>query len=207
MSIILEDPKDSKKIHRKNLRSAIGLGMVVGFLFFLILRWMMLPPTLGTVDVNKILQQFIQTQTHSSLSTSQLKKEVTFFSNALESTLQHVAQKNHVLLMPQAAVLAGGKDFTQIVVDDLRKQDPHFFECPRHHFQESLSPSRSSRAIQEEYPQLQEKTNAYPKENAINAFFRWVRNKVHRTDSKNNNNKKVTNSNERLTLKSIGAPR
>jgi hypothetical protein len=93
-----------------------------GALIILCLSHFFMPyQKIGTVNVTGILDQFIKENTNKAISSDQLKMKVHLFGQTLEETLQVISKKEHVLLLPREAVMAGSMDYTPVVTEHLKK--------------------------------------------------------------------------------------
>ena len=84
---------------------------------------------IGTVNVTGILDQFIKENVTKTISPNQLKVKVRLFGQTLEKTLQVLSKKEHVLLLPREAVMAGSIDYTPLVLAQLKKS--HLLEIKK----------------------------------------------------------------------------
>jgi conjugal transfer pilin signal peptidase TrbI len=98
----------------------ILVGVVAGMALMLMF-WMIIHPKqqIAVVNVNKIVDEFIKTTANKKLAPEKMQKNIEAFGNKLENTLQVVAADKHLLLMPSEAVIAGAKDMTQEVKQNL----------------------------------------------------------------------------------------
>jgi hypothetical protein len=79
-------------------------------------------PRVASVDITGIVNQFIKAQTADHLSTQALQARVNQFGSNLESTLKLLADKQHMVLLPQEAVIAGTVDLTPQVQKILQQK-------------------------------------------------------------------------------------
>lgn len=77
------------------------------------------PRTIATVDITGIVNQFVKAQVKQNLPTKELQQRVNQFGHQLQITLNNIAQKRHVVLLVQEAVVSGAQDLTPIVKQQL----------------------------------------------------------------------------------------
>lgn len=111
----------------------IFFNMCTGILGALLIVWLLHQPArvksdIATVDLNSIIQHFIQTQAKQKLAPQTMKNNSQQFSKQLVVTLHKLAIKNHLVLMPTQAVIAGTSDVTPQVRLALKKTVPQFFK-------------------------------------------------------------------------------
>ena len=93
-----------------------------GALLILCLYYTVIPyQKIGTVHVTGIIDQFIKENATKAISPNQLKVKVRLFGQTLEKILQVLSKKEHVLLLPREAVMAGSVDYTPLVLVQLKK--------------------------------------------------------------------------------------
>ncbi len=79
-------------------------------------------PRIGTVDVTGIYGDFIKTEAGLKLPTDKLQQQVKVFGGTLEGTMHEISEKQHVVLVPSQAVLAGNyKDYTPLVREKIQQ--------------------------------------------------------------------------------------
>lgn len=98
--------------------------LILGLLstaFMMLIIYFIAPqkPAIATVDVTRMVNQFVQAQIKLNLPKQELQQRVKTFGAQLETTLNAVAKKQKVVLVPSEAVIAGGKDLTPLVQKDL----------------------------------------------------------------------------------------
>ena len=108
--------------HLKNRISLISnkqwlIGVCSILIAFLLVRNCVFTnsPSIATVDITGIVQQFVQSQAKLNLPANQMQQRVNIFGHQLEIILQDIAKTKHVILMPQEAVIAGSVDITPLV--------------------------------------------------------------------------------------------
>lgn len=100
-------------------------------LLFIITLWIFLHPSkeliessprqIVTIDINNILNTFIRNNRESEKSEEAINKLVDAFTNKLSIYIETKANNDHLTIIPKQAVLAGGKDITELVKKDLFK--------------------------------------------------------------------------------------
>lgn len=78
-------------------------------------------PKLGTVNINHLVKEHIKTRAQSNLSEDALKKDSQAFMQKLEQVLQELAQTQGLYLIVSEAVIAGSKDYTEAVKQQLEQ--------------------------------------------------------------------------------------
>jgi hypothetical protein len=73
------------------------------------------------VDITGIVDNFVKTQSSLNLPIATLHERARLFSTELEQALNQVAAKNHAILMPTQAVLAGAVNITDQITNKLDK--------------------------------------------------------------------------------------
>lgn len=91
------------------------LGLLMGVCFFASKS----QQAIGTVNITGIVNNFIETQAKSGLSNEDLRTNVQLFGKNLEKIMHRVSTKNKVVLFPAEAVIAGAKDYTLEVQQQL----------------------------------------------------------------------------------------
>jgi len=88
-------------------------GMLGALTLFVITHFLVIsPPTIGTVNVSGIVEQFIRQESRKNLSQEILKKEVRTFGVLLDQVVKDYAKQHNVSLFLREAVVAGGRDYT-----------------------------------------------------------------------------------------------
>jgi len=105
----------------------IGISIVLWILIFVFSGNSFTKPSIATVDITGIVQQFVQSQAKLNLPSSELQKHVNAFGHQLEITLQALSDEKHLVIMPQEAVLAGSMDLTSLIkqrLQDVQEMPP-----------------------------------------------------------------------------------
>lgn len=76
---------------------------------------------IGKVNITGIVNQFVQSQIKVNESDTLRKKHIKVFGHQLELILQKISTSEHVVLLPSEAVIAGAKDYTDAVQQELKK--------------------------------------------------------------------------------------
>jgi len=88
-------------------------GMLGALTLFVITHFLVIsPPTIGTVNVSGIIEQFIRQESRKNLPQEILKKEVHKFGVLLDQVVKTYAKQHNVSLFLREAVVAGGRDYT-----------------------------------------------------------------------------------------------
>lgn len=74
-----------------------------------------------TVDINNIISEFIDISKTKNLNEAELVILVDKFSNKLSADLKSKAIKENLIIVPKQAVIAGGKDYTQEIKNEILK--------------------------------------------------------------------------------------
>jgi len=77
---------------------------------------------IGTVNITGMIDQFIAQESKLNLSSDNLKNEVKNYGLQLNEELQNFSNKNHIVLLPSEAVIAGTKDYTAFINHKLKSQ-------------------------------------------------------------------------------------
>ncbi len=93
----------------------LGAVLILGITQIAVVK----PERIATVNVTFLVNRFIQSQTKLNLPPKELQKRVNDFGRQLQTTLDKVAQKRHVILMMQEAAVAGTEDLTPVVEKQL----------------------------------------------------------------------------------------
>lgn len=72
-------------------------------------------PRLVTVDLNGIVQSFIAETAESDLSDDDKRARTETFARELDRALQGLAARQHIIILPAPAVIAGAQDITEAV--------------------------------------------------------------------------------------------
>lgn len=74
------------------------------------------PPRIATVDVGRVTMLFVDKEAKKHHSEEQKKKAIKAFSASLEKSLQQIADKNALVLLPKEAVFKGSLDYTEALI-------------------------------------------------------------------------------------------
>lgn len=97
-------------------------GMIGALIIFITMHFFISPPTkFAKVNITSIVDQFIKQEAAKNLPESALKNEVHIFGKKLEVNLQQFAKKNHLILLPSEAVIAGAPDYTSVIKSKLKE--------------------------------------------------------------------------------------
>jgi type-F conjugative transfer system protein TrbI len=77
-------------------------------------------PRLVTVDLNGIVQTFIAGTAESDLSDDDKRARTETFARELDRALQGLAARQHMIILPAPAVIAGAQDITEAVEKGLK---------------------------------------------------------------------------------------
>lgn len=103
--------------------SSFLFGMLGALIIMIIAHFIVSPkPTVGTVNITGLVDRFIKTETEKNLPPDILKQEVKVFGQNLEKELKLFSAKNHIVLLPAEAVIAGGQDYTVIIKERLKQK-------------------------------------------------------------------------------------
>ncbi len=98
-----------------HLFSSFIFGMLGALFISFILQVFEKPKNhIATVNVTKLVNQFVKETTKKNPSQDVLKKEVSKYGANLESTLKYIAKQESVILLPSEAVIAGAPDYTPL---------------------------------------------------------------------------------------------
>lgn len=122
MSLSFFDTHKNKAIAFANQLLISMLGALILFILFHILEP---DKPIATVDVTRIVDDFVKSESHSKLSKSDLQIKTNNFSRALENALQQVAINQQVVLLPKEAVISGAKDMTVDVQKSIQQKLAH----------------------------------------------------------------------------------
>lgn len=78
-------------------------------------------PTIATVHLTQLVDQFIKEERKKNISQPVLDKEIKQFGEHLEATLHQLASKHNLILLPKEAVISHVPDVTDEVRPLLRK--------------------------------------------------------------------------------------
>jgi len=99
-------------------------GMLGALVIIFIFSFMQKPfPTIATVNITGIVDRFIKEESHKNLEPNLLKKEVKEFGNKVDFVLSHYSKQNNIIFFPSEAVIAGGKDYTPAIINDINHLD------------------------------------------------------------------------------------
>lgn len=112
------------------MMKSFGIQAIISFLFgmlgaivvVIIVQCMHKPePTLATVHLTQLVDQFIKEERQKNIPQPMLEKEIKQFGEHLESTLHQLASKHNLVLLPKEAVISHVPDMTAEVRPLLRK--------------------------------------------------------------------------------------
>lgn len=102
------------------LFATVILSALISVMVSLVIDRVVLPaPHLVTVDIPGLMMAYAKVEAKRTDSLAQQRADVHQFSQQLERVLKDIAQREHVIIIPQKAVIAGGKDITQEVTTRL----------------------------------------------------------------------------------------
>lgn len=70
-------------------------------------------PPIGTANITAIVDQYVKGQIEKKSSPEAQQAQIRGFGHRLEIVLREIAHKEHVVLLPSEAVIAGARDYTQ----------------------------------------------------------------------------------------------
>lgn len=92
------------------------------FVFIVVNIFSSTTPSIGTVNITSLVDRFIKEESLKNLPPNILKQEVKVFGRNLEKELKHFSAKNHLILLPSEAVIAGSHDYTALIMERLETQ-------------------------------------------------------------------------------------
>ena len=78
-------------------------------------------PEIATVNITKIIKDFTNKEANKNLSESILKNETKIFGLKLEKNIANLSKEYHLVIFPSEAVIAGTKDYTDIVMQKVNQ--------------------------------------------------------------------------------------
>lgn len=96
------------------------LGMVGALLIQLI--FIHQRPLFATVNITKIVDEFVKQTAKLNLSPIAKERQVKMFSLKLNHSLQLIASEQHIILFPNEAVIAGSRDLTREVQENMKRE-------------------------------------------------------------------------------------
>ena len=109
-----------KELDFARILMPVFLGMIGAISIFIFAHFMSPIVKVGTVNITKLINQYIKIETKKNISPDELKREVKNFGNKLDSELQTLSKSSHVILFPSEAIIAGGKDYTAYINDKMQ---------------------------------------------------------------------------------------
>lgn len=91
-------------------------GLISTMISLMIDRAILTAPRLVTVDVPGLMIAFAKSEAKRTDSLAQQRADVHRFGQQLERVLKDIAEKEHRIIIPQKAVIAGGQDITSAVM-------------------------------------------------------------------------------------------
>lgn len=116
----LSNEFNSKIISYSNSFLFGALGAL--FVFIVAYYFTSMPPSIGTVNITRIVDQFIKEEAVKNLPPNILKQEVKLFGKNLEKELKQFSSQNHLVLLPSEAVIAGSHDYTSLIMQRITDQ-------------------------------------------------------------------------------------
>ncbi|HZW61152.1 MAG TPA: TrbI F-type domain-containing protein [Candidatus Babeliales bacterium] len=103
--------------------SSFLFGVLGALMVFIVANFFVSPkPSIGTVNITSLVDRFIKEETIKNLPPETLKQEVKAFGRNLEKELKAFSAKNHLILLPTEAVIAGTHDYTALIRERLANQ-------------------------------------------------------------------------------------
>jgi hypothetical protein len=121
------------KIFLKKCQAQLSSATISSFLFgmlgaaiVLIFSHLISPKQekIATINITKIVDEFIKEENSKHLEPDLMKQEVKKFGQQLESNLKTFAKRNHLILLPNEAVIAGSEDYTYWFAVQKNKEEP-----------------------------------------------------------------------------------
>lgn len=97
---------------------SVIFGMALMLLFYLTVHPQQ-QQQIATVDVSKIVDEFVKGTAQKKLPPEKMQSGIEAFGKKLEGTLKTMADDKHLILMPNEAVITGAKDITEQVRKEL----------------------------------------------------------------------------------------
>lgn len=91
--------------------SALTLGLLI-LTVAVVIALIRPVPTLVTVDIKGTVAAFREPLMESHLSTEQQNERIAAFTQAMEDALQTLAEREHVIIAVEPAIVAGSRDVT-----------------------------------------------------------------------------------------------
>ncbi len=79
---------------------------------FTLNRYLSVNRQVAIVDITGLIHQFVRVESKLPHSATEHQAHIQAFSEILEGTLQTIAEKKNVILVPKEAIIAGGIDLT-----------------------------------------------------------------------------------------------
>lgn len=102
----------------------LGMGIVSGVMWITlssIQKNLSANHSIATVNVTRLIHQYISVMAKSSLTPEQSKIKIADFSHRLESALNEIAKTEHLVILPSEAVIAGAPDKTEEVIQRMKR--------------------------------------------------------------------------------------
>jgi hypothetical protein len=101
--------------------SSFLFGMLGALVIVIFMNFYISPvPSIGTVNITSLVDSFIKQESQKNVSPDVLKQEVKSFGMMLEKELKKFSKKNHLVLLPVEAVIAGSHDYTNVIRNKMK---------------------------------------------------------------------------------------
>lgn len=104
----------------KNIAISIVSG-AIGAVLFISLHSYLYRSSIGTIEINEILQAHLKKFGAKELSKEEKQDSIDKFSRLLQQTIQRISEEENVTLFVRKAVVSGGLDYTSYVKNELRE--------------------------------------------------------------------------------------
>ena len=78
------------------------------------------PPRIVTVDLQHLIRAFVAKTAKSDLSDEEKRARTAAFAGELDRVMAELAARQHVVILPRRAVVAGAPDITEAIEKGLR---------------------------------------------------------------------------------------
>ena len=99
----------------------VFLFIIFSLQIFLINKTSCTKPIIVSIDSKAIIADFIRQQRSKELDVNQMAALVEKFSMRLSNEINRMAEKNNLVFVPKQAIIAGGKDYTDIIKNQVLK--------------------------------------------------------------------------------------
>ena len=111
-------------LHPTWMRALRGISwvMMMGVILIAIAYCSRQTMVIATVNITGMVNSFVMETAQQKLTMEQKQQKVNQFGQLMQHVMTDMAKRQHIVIMPSEAVIAGSIDFTQEVMAEIKKE-------------------------------------------------------------------------------------